>query len=106
MSLSGFWSNAMVHRTHSMSAIWPQAKDQTTKTRSISLPLSILALTAAISATTAPAAEPADPFLGAWALTIPGGAMWSDVLRPGPIYLQGDHTGVNYRNVVLWPVVK
>lgn len=35
-----------------------------------------------------------------------GGALTSDVTKPGPIYLQGDHTGVNYRNVVLKPVVK
>jgi hypothetical protein len=35
-----------------------------------------------------------------------GGALWSDQFRPGPIYLQGDHTGANYRNVVLKPVVK
>jgi hypothetical protein len=35
-----------------------------------------------------------------------GGALWSDPLRPGPIYLQGDHTGVEYRNIVLRPVVK
>ena len=35
-----------------------------------------------------------------------GGALWSDVNRPGPLYLQGDHTGVNYRNMVLRPVVK
>ncbi len=35
-----------------------------------------------------------------------GGALWSDVLRPGPIYLQGDHSGANYRNIVLKPVVK
>jgi len=35
-----------------------------------------------------------------------GGAMWSDEFKPGPIYLQGDHTGVNYRNIVLTPVVK
>ncbi|MCC7373520.1 MAG: DUF1080 domain-containing protein [Verrucomicrobiales bacterium] len=35
-----------------------------------------------------------------------GGALWSDVLRPGPIYLQGDHEAVDYRNVVLRPVVK
>ena len=32
-----------------------------------------------------------------------GGALWSDVTRPGPIYLQGDHTGIEYRNVVLKP---
>jgi len=35
-----------------------------------------------------------------------GGALWSDEFRPGPIYLQGDHTGVTYRNIVLRPVVK
>jgi hypothetical protein len=35
-----------------------------------------------------------------------GGALWSDVTRPGPIYLQGDHTGIAYRNIVLKPVVK
>jgi hypothetical protein len=35
-----------------------------------------------------------------------GGALWSDPLRPGPIYLQGDHTGANFRNLVLRPVVK
>jgi hypothetical protein len=35
-----------------------------------------------------------------------GGALWSDESRPGPIYLQGDHTGISYRNLVLTPVVK
>ena len=35
-----------------------------------------------------------------------GGAMWSDEFKPGPIYLQGDHTGVNYRNIVLKPILK
>jgi hypothetical protein len=35
-----------------------------------------------------------------------GGALWSDESRPGPIYLQGDHTGIRYRNIVLTPVVK
>ncbi|MBW7866303.1 MAG: DUF1080 domain-containing protein [Candidatus Hydrogenedens sp.] len=35
-----------------------------------------------------------------------GGALWSDEFRPGPIYLQGDHTGVQYRNITLRPVVK
>ena len=33
-----------------------------------------------------------------------GGALWSDVMRPGPIYLQGDHAGVSYRNILLRPV--
>jgi hypothetical protein len=33
-----------------------------------------------------------------------GGALWSDELRPGPIYLQGDHTGIEYRSLVLRPV--
>jgi hypothetical protein len=35
-----------------------------------------------------------------------GGAMWSDEFRPGPIFLQGDHGPVLYRNLVLRPVVK
>jgi len=35
-----------------------------------------------------------------------GGALWSDEFRPGPVYLQGDHTGVQYRNIVLTPVIK
>ncbi len=35
-----------------------------------------------------------------------GGALWSDESRPGPIYLQGDHSDVNYRNMVLRPVMK
>ncbi len=35
-----------------------------------------------------------------------GGALWSDEFRPGPLFLQGDHTGVSYRNVVLCPVLK
>lgn len=35
-----------------------------------------------------------------------GGALTSDVTRPGPIYLQGDHASVEYRNLVLRPVVK
>jgi hypothetical protein len=35
-----------------------------------------------------------------------GGALWSDQFRPGPIYLQGDHDAVDYRNLVLRPVVK
>jgi hypothetical protein len=35
-----------------------------------------------------------------------GGALWPDQFRPGPIYLQGDHTDIDYRNVVIRPVVK
>jgi hypothetical protein len=34
-----------------------------------------------------------------------GGALWSDVSRPGPIYIQGDHTGITYRKLDLKPVV-
>jgi hypothetical protein len=33
-----------------------------------------------------------------------GGALKSDATQPGPIYLQGDHTSVQYRNIVLRPV--
>ncbi len=35
-----------------------------------------------------------------------GGAMIADVFKPGPIYLQGDHGKVSYRNIVLTPIVK
>lgn len=33
------------------------------------------------------------------------GAFQADVTRPGPLHLQGDHTSVRYRNVVLYPVL-
>jgi len=35
-----------------------------------------------------------------------GGALWSDPARPGPIYLQGNHSDIDFRNMVLRPVVK
>ncbi len=35
-----------------------------------------------------------------------GGALWSNEALPGPVYFQGDHTGVQYRNIVLRPVIK
>ena len=35
-----------------------------------------------------------------------GGALWSDESLPGPIYFQGDHTGVQLRNIVLRPIQK
>lgn len=35
-----------------------------------------------------------------------GGALWSDEFRPGPLYLQGDHDAVEYRNIQLYPVQK
>jgi hypothetical protein len=35
-----------------------------------------------------------------------GGAIKSDVFAKGPIYLQGDHGKVLYRNIVLTPIVK
>lgn len=35
-----------------------------------------------------------------------GGAISSDVFAPGPIYLQGDHGEILYRNIVLKPVLK
>jgi hypothetical protein len=35
-----------------------------------------------------------------------GGALTSDEFKPGPIYLQGDHTNIEFRNMVLRPVVK
>ena len=35
-----------------------------------------------------------------------GGAITSDEFVPGPIYLQGDHTDVSYRNMILTPIIK
>jgi len=35
-----------------------------------------------------------------------GGAIYTDPMSPGPIYLQGDHTAVKYRNLYLAPVMK
>ena len=35
-----------------------------------------------------------------------GGAILSDVNAAGPIYLQGDHGTVQYRNIVLTPIIK
>lgn len=34
-----------------------------------------------------------------------GGALWSDERRPGPIYLQGDHNAVEFRSIVLRPII-
>jgi hypothetical protein len=35
-----------------------------------------------------------------------GEALTSDVFAPGPIYLQGNHGKVSYRNMVLTPIIK
>ncbi len=35
-----------------------------------------------------------------------GGAISSDESKPGPIYIQGDHAAVDYRNMILKPVAK
>jgi hypothetical protein len=35
-----------------------------------------------------------------------GGALWADEFRPGPIYLQGDHGAVDYRDLILRPVLR
>ncbi|MFB3906017.1 MAG: DUF1080 domain-containing protein [Acidobacteriota bacterium] len=40
------------------------------------------------------------------ALGCTGGALTADEFSPGPIYLQGDHGKVSYRNIVLRPIVK
>lgn len=34
-----------------------------------------------------------------------GGALWPEMDRPGPIFLQGDHTSIEYRNLILRRVV-
>jgi len=36
---------------------------------------------------------------------ITGGAISSDVFSPGPIYLQGDHGKIAYRNIILTPIL-
>jgi len=35
-----------------------------------------------------------------------GGALWSDPMRPGPLYLQGNHGAASFRNIVLTPILK
>ncbi|HEY1080792.1 MAG TPA: DUF1080 domain-containing protein, partial [Prosthecobacter sp.] len=35
-----------------------------------------------------------------------GGALTSDEFKPGPLFFQGDHTNVDFRNIVLRPVQK
>lgn len=37
---------------------------------------------------------------------VTGGAITSNEFVPGPIYLQGDHSDADYRNMVLTPIVK
>lgn len=37
---------------------------------------------------------------------VTGGALTSDEFKPGPIYLQGDHSDADYRNMILTPIVK
>ena len=34
------------------------------------------------------------------------GAIYTNAAEPGPIYLQGDHTAVKYRDIYLAPVLK
>ncbi|MCD6393652.1 MAG: DUF1080 domain-containing protein [Planctomycetes bacterium] len=35
-----------------------------------------------------------------------GGALWSDPMRPGPLYLQGNHGAASFRHIVLTPILK
>jgi hypothetical protein len=37
---------------------------------------------------------------------VTGGAMTADELSPGPIFLQGDHGEVSYRNIILTPITE
>ncbi len=39
-------------------------------------------------------------------LGVTGGALTADEFKPGPIYLQGDHGRVLYRNIVLRPIIE
>ena len=42
-----------------------------------------------------------EPLLG-----VTGGAISADEFKPGPIYLQGDHGTIMYRNIVLTPIIE
>ncbi|MBN2271263.1 MAG: DUF1080 domain-containing protein [Sedimentisphaerales bacterium] len=35
-----------------------------------------------------------------------GGALWSDPMKPGPLYLQGNHGAASFRNIVLTPILE
>jgi len=35
-----------------------------------------------------------------------GGALWSDPMKPGPLYLQGNHGAASFRSIVLTPILK
>jgi hypothetical protein len=37
---------------------------------------------------------------------VTGGAMTSNEFVPGPIYLQGDHGAVSYKDMVLTPIIR
>ncbi len=37
---------------------------------------------------------------------VTGGAMTADMFSPGPLFLQGDHGEVHYRNMVLTPILR
>ncbi len=37
---------------------------------------------------------------------VTGGAITSDEFKPGPIYLQGDHGNVSYKDIVLTPIIR
>lgn len=37
---------------------------------------------------------------------VTGGAMTSDEFKPGPIYFQGDHGNVSYKDIVLTPIIR
>jgi 3-keto-disaccharide hydrolase len=39
-------------------------------------------------------------------LGVTGGAISADEFKPGPIYLQGDHGTIMYRNIVLTPIIE
>ena len=39
-------------------------------------------------------------------LGVTGGAITSDEFIPGPIYLQGDHSDADFRNIILTPILK
>ena len=53
-----------------------------------------------------PAVTPGHEIVGYVDAVGTGGALTSDEMKPGPLMLQGDHTTIDYRNIVLKPVIK
>jgi hypothetical protein len=116
LTLAGAWHNVtgglilgittMRYRTLTLCLVVTAAF---TGTAASSSPIPALSAHGESLAAQTPAQIPARPSpIGRWDLTIPGitgGALDSDEGAPGPIFLQGDHGAVQYRNIVITPAV-